>query len=421
MTVLAVLKTLILSILPVGGLFLSLAGVPPTASPPAAQTAPVASATSAEENVTVRTAEPEARAPRATVETPRGGISLSMLKDCLAGSVSGQCLDALFREFLKTHSAMEALALIQRYEAEDTGLRLACHPVVHAVGRETFRLRGTIQDSFQACDQTCHSGCYHGAMERFIRGAGVSEVEEAAHISLEELRAKAAGACDLNQPTRFRFQCLHGLGHALLFFSDYRLRDALSGCDAISDAWGRSSCYGGLFMENVFAASPEKRDLSSTDYHYPCSALESRYQSDCYMMQTTRMSEMGLATEGLFAECRRAGAHSLICIQSIGRDLSNDVRVGDPRLVSQKCELGSGSEREACTRGVAYALADNTWDGRYAFPFCASFADRRDASHCFSISREYLQRMFEKTPGEMGRECALYAPQSSLCREAVGG
>ena len=86
------------------------------------------------------------------------------------GARSAECLDGLFRDALKKHSTLDALQLIQRLEATDTDLRRDCHPVVHAIGRETFLLKGTIHDSFSACDQTCHSGCYHGAVERFLRG-----------------------------------------------------------------------------------------------------------------------------------------------------------------------------------------------------------------------------------------------------------
>ncbi len=349
-------------------------------------------------------------------------LSLAALKDCLnrAGE-SGSCLDAIFQDFFKIHTTADALIALGRYQEADTALKLSCHPVVHAIGRETFRLKGTVQDSFAECDQTCHSGCYHGAMERFLRGNAASD-DEAGHISVEELRQKAAQACDPNQPTRFRFQCLHGLGHALMFFSDYRLGEALASCDVLSDGWSRSSCYGGLFMENVFSATPEKRDLSPHDYHYPCNVLDEKYRSDCYMMQTTRMTEMGLGTERLFEECRKArlpdgqaGGYQFICMQSIGRDLSNDARIGDPRLVAQKCELGSGEERRACTRGVVYALIDNTWDGRYAMPFCNTFGAAEDVSYCYTASAAYLRATFEKSGADIAADCHAYAAGVSAC------
>src|SRR5437867_7897608 len=60
----------------------------------------------------------------------------------------------LFREALKNHTTADVLQLIEGFEAEDLELRRDCHPVVHAIGRETFRLKGNIHESFSACDQT---------------------------------------------------------------------------------------------------------------------------------------------------------------------------------------------------------------------------------------------------------------------------
>src|SRR5262245_59572762 len=186
-----------------------------------------------------------------------------------------ECLDDLFREALKTHSTLEVLQLIQRAEDEDADLRRDCHPIVHAIGRETYRIKGNIHNSFSACDQTCHSGCYHGSVERFLRGDNIyAEINK--HPSSGELKQKAANACDRAVALRYRFQCLHGLGHALLYFSAYQLQPSLEICDVLADEWGRASCYGGVFMENVFNATPERRDLSPTDYHYPCNKLDKK-------------------------------------------------------------------------------------------------------------------------------------------------
>jgi hypothetical protein len=342
--------------------------------------------------------------------------SLEEIKECLKGPGSAACLDDIFREFLKGHTTGEALKLIQRFEAEDPELRRDCHPVVHAVGRETFRLKGNIHDSFAACDQTCHSGCYHGSVERFLRGDDVySQTDK--HPSQAELKQKAAAACDPNTPIRLRFQCLHGLGHALMFFSRYELDPSLSACDALPDDWSRNSCYGGVFMENVSNATNEKKNFSPTDYHVPCNRVESRYRRECYMMQSSRMSEMGLPLGQLFEECLKAGEHGITCVQSIGRDLSNEARAGQPRSVAEKCQIARGESRHACVRGVVYALADNTWDGRYAMPFCVAFSQEAERANCFKESIDYLRAVFGKSNDDVAQDCKQYAASSQRCLE----
>jgi hypothetical protein len=342
--------------------------------------------------------------------------SLEALKACMAGPSSAECLDNLYREAFKNHSTLDALQQIQRFEADDMELRRDCHPIVHAIGRETFRLKGNIHDAFSACDQTCHSGCYHGSVERFLRGEDIYSQTDR-HPTQAELKRKAASACNPDAAYRLRFQCLHGLGHALMFFSRYQLKPALEACDGLPDAWSQSSCYGGVFMENVFNGTPERRDLSGTDYHYPCNAVASKYRTECYVMQTSRMVEMGLSTPRLFAECEAAGDYRGACMLSIGRDLSNDVRTGKTRSVAQKCEIVSQDPRFACMRGVIFALIDNTWDGRYALPFCAAFSAEADQRVCLKESIRYLKTTFDKSAEEISRDCSRHLGQLARCVE----
>ena len=342
--------------------------------------------------------------------------SIKGIKDCLNSVRSAECLDGLFREALKTHSTLEVLQLIDRFEEQDAELRRDCHVVVHAVGRETFRLKGTIHDSFAACDQTCQSGCYHGSVERFIRGDSLY-TQAYQHPSQRELKQKAAAACDPNIALTLRFQCLHGLGHAILFFADYELNPSLAICDVLPDEWSQSSCYGGVFMENVFNTTNEKKNFDATDYHYPCNHLAEKYRSECYMMQTSRMTEMGLNTEGLLAECAKAGAFVTPCAQSIGRDLSNVARLGEPRSAAAGCELAQGQVRLACMRGVIYALIDNTWDGRYALAFCAAFGSDADNESCLKESVQYLRTVFDKSSEDINKDCTRYAANSRRCME----
>jgi hypothetical protein len=348
---------------------------------------------------------------------PGGDVpSRETVKACFKSTGTAECLDDLFREFLQTRSTLEALQLVQRFEAEDGDLRRDCHPIVHAIGRETFRLTGNIHNSFSACDQTCHSGCYHGSVERFLRGDDVY-TQTSKHPSQAELKQKAAAACDSGSPLRLRFQCLHGLGHALMFFSAYDLDRSLEACDALADDWSRQSCYGGVFMENVFNARNEKKNFSETDYHYPCNRVDSKYRRECYVMQTSRMIEMGLSTHRLFEECDKAGEYRIPCALSVGRDLSNDARTEQTKSAAQKCELGSGDNRIACVRGVIYALIDNTWDGRYALPFCSALGESADQESCFKDSVEYLRTVFEKPAAEIVKDCSRHAAESRRCME----
>jgi len=40
------------------------------------------------------------------------------------------------------------------------------------------------------------------------------------------------------------------------FFNRYQLDSTLEACDGLPNSWSQSSCYGGVFMENVASATP---------------------------------------------------------------------------------------------------------------------------------------------------------------------
>lgn len=372
----------------------------------------------------VETGTPPATPPNTAHE---GILSLAQavagfFYDCQEQTSFGDCMDGRVHEILKTYTTKDALVAVQTLEDTDPTIRIACHEVVHAIGRETFAKEKTIHDSFAACDQTCHSGCYHGAMERFLRGDATNvPEEERAHISEGELAQKITTACVPDAPINLRFQCLHGLGHAILFYISYDLPKALGYCDKLSTSWDRASCWGGAFMENIHSATPEKRYLSTADYHFPCSVIDVKYRSDCYVMQTTRMAEMGLGRPQIIVECEKAAAYRLQCLQSLGRDASNDVRAGNGASIVTLCEsIPDADGLRACLRGVAYALADNTWDGTYAFPFCGGFKNPGDREYCYSLSTGYLKSMLLVAKEKIQKDCVKFVPADALCTSETG-
>jgi hypothetical protein len=353
-----------------------------------------------------------------TAEAASGMPPAEALKSCLAAERSAECLDRLFRATLQQHSTREALEWVAHLEATNADLRRDCHPIVHSIGRETFVQKGSIHEAFAVCDQTCHSGCYHGSVERFLRGDELY-AQSNQHPSPWELQQKAISACDPSTPPRVRYQCLHGLGHAIMFFSGYNLAKALAVCDALKDDWSQNSCYGGVFMENVVNAAEGKANFVADDPLAPCNRVDVKYRRECYGMQTSHMTATGLSAEQILGECDKAGEFRGACAQSLGRDLSNYSRTGDHRAAATTCELATGDLRRACVRGATYALVDSTWDGRYALPFCAALDGAVDRDACFAESADYLRNTFEKTSVELAQECSRYAPAPERCLSAL--
>lgn len=173
-------------------------------------------------------------------------------------------------------------------------------------------------------------------------------------------------------------------------------------------------------MENVHAQNPSKRFLSPSDYHFPCSVLNEKYKSNCYIMQTTRFAEMGLSRQAIINECANADRYRLECLQSLGRDASNDVRAGNIKDAAALCEgITDDDGQHSCIRGTAYALADNTWDGRYVFPFCRALTSDSDRRFCYELSVNYLKTMLLVSREKLEQNCGSFAISDVLCLEQL--
>ena len=100
------------------------------------------------------------------------------------------------------------------------------------------------------------------------------------------------------------------------------------------------------------------------------------------------------------------------CAQSLGRDLSNESRLGQREAAAKKCELASGETR-LCLRPRRRLCLDRQHLGRpLRAAFCAALGGAADQDNCFKESAEYLRGYFEKTAGDLNQECSRYVPEA---------
>ncbi|MEP7103691.1 MAG: hypothetical protein ABI721_03215 [Candidatus Dojkabacteria bacterium] len=344
-----------------------------------------------------------------------GTMDMTKVEECFSKSEDEQqkCLDDFMVSYFQGtgETTKQVLADLEAARSTSTTIENDCHPIVHAIGRLTYKLKGNIGDAFEACDQTCHSGCYHGVMERLF----YSDTELSSdykHLTYDDMKEKIPGICDKdkfkNPSNAVIFQCLHGVGHALMYTLDYDLDASLKSCDLLPTNYDRSSCYGGVIMENVTAFDKKKRDLKADDPLYPCSRLDNKYKADCYLMQTSVMSEYGLNNQQVVDECKKTGDYMPQCFVSMGRDLSNYVRTGNVSYVVTACEDTAKENVRPCMDGAIYALIDNTWDLSFAYKLCDSLNIQKNIEDCFSDANNYYKSTYVGTAESMKGACTSY-------------
>lgn len=362
-------------------------------------------------------------APDGTPQVVAGPQSFVRIVDCL-GAGDNLAIAACEDKFVADYAAAtneEPLSILDDLEAAralDPNMEAACHPMSHAVGRWVYENDGTVVGSFAKCNEACHSGCYHGVMERVFEG-GAGD-----HATLEEIQTKMATICEQSLfPTpALEFQCLHGIGHAVMYSLGYDLDLALDTCNYLPNPTGPGSCQSAVFMENINAAIPELRDLNKDDPQYPCDAVDPKYARICYGMQTSVMfGFIGMSVPAVAEACRTgAGVYADTCFSSLGRDLSSYARTGQSESLRQPCEDLAGDYADECVWGGIAALMDNTWDGSFAIPFCNFLHGDELRATCYYQAHSHLKNAYLFTDEAWLEQCTKYAGQYiDLCNSQV--
>lgn len=253
---------------------------------------------------------------------------------------------------------------------------LSCHDRAHVAGRFAYEIVGS--EAFSKCSSLCHAGCYHGAAEAFFADRGTAELQE--NLSL---------LCPQDTNQFFSHQCLHGVGHGLMAWANYELFDALLICDGLQTEFSQSSCYTGVFMENIVGGlaqySGHYTKYLNKDPHYPCNEVPEKYKGECYFLQTSRMIQLFNSDfKKIAQECTRSPTiYQRDCFQSMGRDAGGTSKP-NVELAMAKCQFAPyGEARSECLSG---AVQDFFWDPSgqgQAIYFCSLLKDPKEIKRCW--------------------------------------
>lgn len=258
--------------------------------------------------------------------------------------------DTLMVRFIKRYGPEHTVRLLKEGENH---IDVDCHQRAHDLGRAAYEEFGAA--AFALSGHECQAGSFHGATEALFASRGTANLE-----------ADVATICAVADNPFFRHQCVHGVGHGLMAWTTYELHDALPLCDRMPTRIDQGSCYSGVFMENVVGGLTGlmghfTQYLRDDDPHFPCDAVEERYQVPCYFYQTSHMLKVFDRDFSKVAEaCEETppAAHRN-CFQSYGRDVGNATRK-DPAAAIRYCSFApAGTNRISCIEGAAQ---DRFWE-----------------------------------------------------------
>ena len=366
------------------------------------------------------------------------------------------CYDQALLAVLAERGVAPAMGVLERLGELDPGVRRDGHLFSHSIGLAALPEPAQVGATFSQCTEIFQSGCYHGVIQAYF--ARLTEAGDAAGVGAEAVNAVCADYRGRADSRWIFFQCAHGMGHGLTLFHGYHLPMALAGCDLLSDAWERDSCWGGAFMENVVnATSPHHgtgrpqveaaagaapadehaghamahdhgamagepwKALDRDDPLYPCNALDARYQPSCYLMQT---SPILYFNGGDFAAAARACdsapvVHRAACYQSLGRDASAYSQQDHQRAM-RLCANGDPQYRSWCHVGYAKNLVDLTARPADGLDYCRVLDDPAMKSACYAAIGEQTWVLADD-PQRRRAWCAEAEPAyRGACMRAAG-
>jgi len=268
-----------------------------------------------------------------------------------------------------------------------------CHPLSHSIGHAAVDKYPKVADAYTHGEDFCWSGYYHGVIESYIGKIGFENLPKEINNICTDIPGKDTYSFDY-------YNCVHGVGHGVMAITGDELFDALKLCDDLNGAWEKSSCYSGVFMENVIADGRNHKTeyLKPEDPVYPCNAVDAPYKETCYLMQTSYMLKVtNYDFKKVFDLCEGVDpGFAVTCYRSLGRDASGS-SVSDIAQTKEKCFNGKDYEQKSeCIVGAVKDFISYYYSDVKAKQLCQSLGDDKMEKLCMDTAAEYYAYFTKK-------------------------
>lgn len=270
-----------------------------------------------------------------------------------------------------------ALAILKQEYDTNTFIKGECHQLTHVIGRATLDRYKDLGIAYQKGDYFCASGYFHGVSEEIITQKGAAYMFKNAKYVCARFAKTEYHQLD-------HYNCVHGIGHGLLEAANGDLFMALKSCDTLNDNWEQTSCYSGVFMQNVMIEqSPDESVdhksayLRDDDLLYPCTAVDEKYKWGCYIFQSSyAIAKTHSDFPKVFGLCKALDQkYRNVCYGSLGRDASGVSNFEQDRTIAY-CNQGPDDEAKlACFKGAAINLIYVYHSDKQAHQLCSALSE----------------------------------------------
>src|SRR5438876_3750129 len=194
------------------------------------------------------------------------------------------CYEQYYGSIVAQQGVPEAFAALKEQYGRDPNVQHLCHALTHVIGQAAARKYSDLPEAFQHGDNFCGSGYYHGVLQGRSFQMGRERL-------LSDLNSICAGIPGKERKSLEYYNCVHGLGHAVMAITGDDLFDALHDCDGLTGSMEGNACASGVFMENLIVDGAHgghySKYLKPSEPLYPCTAVDKKYKPACFDLQTS--------------------------------------------------------------------------------------------------------------------------------------
>ncbi len=339
---------------------------------------------------------------RATPKIDIKNLVISEMTECNKTGLD-ECYENLAKKLYAEFDYKEIMLALSETE-NIPSVFSKCHELSHFIGRKAYKTTPNIKSLFEHASPACWGGFYHGVIEAYFD----ANPEDAKEKFAREIKDVCGKKEDYSVPRLFD-ECIHGIGHGVMFVTDNNLNQSLAWCDELPDEKVRNVCYGGVFMENSSSSTQtgsvgESEYLKEKDPLFPCNSLDEHYLKTCYQYQGSYFAflakwdlEKNADLCMLVPEKYRPGCFTIIGSNQVGGSQNvNEMKntcdkmpdaykndcvsgvvsgltgryINDPEKTLSFCSLVGYSFKQACFNQFGVALSSWSSDKKSLEKFC---------------------------------------------------
>lgn len=248
-----------------------------------------------------------------------------------------------FIALAKEHDPRLALETLRKEIISDEALARSCHILTHEIGQAAYEKFQDFTVSIKYHGEICNSGYLHGVIE--------------SHFSHNEDIFSAVQTVCADYPSGkfLAWECYHGVGHGLMYYTANDLPRSLSECRAFMEKFASTACINGVFMENFNTDQKLHPSgfLRSDDPFFPCNDQRPEDKAECYLYAPSYYLNLNSSYQGALEWCGSAEeGYETACAQGVGMQMVKE-NINNPKFAEIICMSAHGAQTADCIKGMS--------------------------------------------------------------------